>query len=58
MAIIRKQKDIKIRKIKDDTLVNPYAQELQMNLEQIEKNAIALALKTGFNIYATINTIN
>lgn len=37
MAIIRVDKDIKIRKIKDDSLVDPYIQELQMNLEQIEK---------------------
>ncbi|WP_341216942.1 glutamine--fructose-6-phosphate transaminase (isomerizing) [uncultured Wocania sp.] len=37
MAIIRLGKDIKIRKIKDDSLVDPYVQELQMNLEQIEK---------------------
>ena len=37
MAIIRKDKDIKIRKIKDDSLVDPYVQELQLNLEQIEK---------------------
>ncbi|WP_191858579.1 glutamine--fructose-6-phosphate transaminase (isomerizing) [Hanstruepera ponticola] len=37
MAILRVNKDIKIRKIKDDTLVDPYVQELQMNLEQIEK---------------------
>ncbi len=37
MAIIRLNKDIKIRKIKDDSLVAPYVQELQMNLEQIEK---------------------
>ncbi|GAA4235291.1 glutamine--fructose-6-phosphate transaminase (isomerizing) [Postechiella marina] len=37
MAIIRENKDIKIRKIKDDTLVAPYIQELQINLEQIEK---------------------
>jgi glucosamine--fructose-6-phosphate aminotransferase (isomerizing) len=37
MAIIRRHKDIEIRKIKDDSLVNPYVQELQMNLEQIEK---------------------
>ena len=37
MAIIRVNKGIKIRKIKDDTLVDPYVQELQMNLEQIEK---------------------
>ena len=37
MAIIRINKGIKIRKIKDDTLVDPYVQELQMNLEQIEK---------------------
>jgi len=37
MAIIGLGKDIKIRKIKDDSLVDPYIQELQMNLEQIEK---------------------
>ena len=37
MAIVRLHKPLKIRKIKDDTLVAPYIQELQMNLEQIEK---------------------
>ena len=37
MAIIRLDKEVKIRKIKDDSLVDPYIQELQMNLEQIEK---------------------
>lgn len=37
MAIVRKDKPLKIRKIKDDSLVDPYIQELQMNLEQIEK---------------------
>jgi glucosamine--fructose-6-phosphate aminotransferase (isomerizing) len=37
MAIIRKFKGVKVRKIKDDTLVAPYIQELKMNLEQIEK---------------------
>ncbi|WP_418602341.1 glutamine--fructose-6-phosphate transaminase (isomerizing) [Hwangdonia sp.] len=37
MAIIRLGKGIKVRKIKDDSLVVPYVQELQMNLEQIEK---------------------
>jgi len=37
MAIIRRGKNIKVRKIKDDSLVNPYVQELQLNLEQIEK---------------------
>ncbi|MFD1614568.1 glutamine--fructose-6-phosphate transaminase (isomerizing) [Gelatiniphilus marinus] len=37
MAIIRLGKEIKIRKIKDDSLVAPYIQELQLNLEQIEK---------------------
>ena len=37
MAIIRFHKDIKVRKIKDDSLVDPYVQELQINLEQIEK---------------------
>ena len=37
MANISLHKSIKIRKIKDDSLVDPYIQELQMNLEQIEK---------------------
>jgi glutamine---fructose-6-phosphate transaminase (isomerizing) len=37
MAIIRIGKSLKIRKIKDDSLVVPYVQELQLNLEQIEK---------------------
>jgi glucosamine--fructose-6-phosphate aminotransferase (isomerizing) len=37
MAIVRLHKPLKVRKIKDDTLVDPYVQELQMNLEQIEK---------------------
>jgi glucosamine--fructose-6-phosphate aminotransferase (isomerizing) len=37
MAIIRKGRDIKVRKIKGDKLVDPYIQELKMNLEQIEK---------------------
>ena len=37
MAIIRLHKPLKIRKIKSDKIVDPYIQELQMNLEQIEK---------------------
>ena len=37
MANIRLHKLMKVRKIKDDSLVNPTIQELQMNLEQIEK---------------------
>jgi len=37
MAIVRRHKGVKIRKIKDDSLVDPYVQELQLNLEQIEK---------------------
>ncbi|WP_179004239.1 glutamine--fructose-6-phosphate transaminase (isomerizing) [Winogradskyella forsetii] len=37
MAIIRRGKDVKVRKIKNDALVDPYVQELQLNLEQIEK---------------------
>ena len=37
MAILRRGKEVKIRKIKDDSLVDPYVQELQLNLEQIEK---------------------
>ena len=38
MAIVRLHKPLKIRKIKDDTYVDPYVQELQLNLEQIEKS--------------------
>lgn len=38
MAVIKRDKDVKIRKIFDDSLVNPYVQELQLNLEQIEKD--------------------
>jgi len=37
MAIVRLHKPIKVRKIKDVTLIDPYVQELKMNLEQIEK---------------------
>lgn len=37
MAVVRANKPLKIRKIKDDSLVDPYVQQLQMNLEQIEK---------------------
>ena len=37
MAVIRLNKQIKIRKIKDDSLVDPLMQELKFNLEQIEK---------------------
>ncbi len=37
MAIVRLHKPLKVRKIKDDSSVDPYIQELQLNLEQIEK---------------------
>jgi glucosamine--fructose-6-phosphate aminotransferase (isomerizing) len=37
MAVVRTHKDMKVRKIHDDSLVDPYIQELQMNLEEIEK---------------------
>ncbi len=37
MAVVRRGKGVKVRKIKDDALVDPYVQELQLNLEQIEK---------------------
>jgi glucosamine--fructose-6-phosphate aminotransferase (isomerizing) len=37
MAIIRLGRDIIIRKINDDSQVEPYVQELQLSLEQIEK---------------------
>ncbi len=38
MAVVRLGKEVKIRKIHNDSLVDPYVQELQMNLDQIEKN--------------------
>ena len=41
MAIIRLHKPLEIRKIQDDSFVDPYIQELQMNLEQIEKGGFA-----------------
>ncbi|MCF6279479.1 MAG: glutamine--fructose-6-phosphate transaminase (isomerizing) [Flavobacteriaceae bacterium] len=37
MAIIRKDKEIEIRKINDDSIITPEIQQLKMNLEQIEK---------------------
>ena len=37
MAIIRLHKETKFRKIKSDLLFDPYVQELQLNIEQIEK---------------------
>ncbi|MDT8414232.1 MAG: glutamine--fructose-6-phosphate transaminase (isomerizing) [Flavobacteriaceae bacterium] len=37
MAIVRLGREVRIRKIQDDTLVTPYIQELQLNLDQIEK---------------------
>jgi glucosamine--fructose-6-phosphate aminotransferase (isomerizing) len=37
MAVVRLGKKIKVRKIKDDSLVDPYIQKLQLNLDQIEK---------------------
>ena len=37
MAVIRTQKKIKIRKLKDDREVSPYIQELKVQLTQIEK---------------------
>ncbi|WP_372917392.1 glutamine--fructose-6-phosphate transaminase (isomerizing) [Salegentibacter sp.] len=37
MAVVRRDKGVKVRKIQDDSLVDPYVQELQLNLEQIEK---------------------
>ena len=37
MAIIRLHKDPRYRKIKDDSLFDPFVQELKLNLEQIEK---------------------
>ena len=37
IAVIRLGKELKVRKIQDDSRVDPYIQKLQMNLEQIEK---------------------
>lgn len=38
MAVVRLGKEIKVRKIQDDSLVDPYVQKLKLNLEQIEKD--------------------
>lgn len=37
MAIVRLGKEVKVRKIEDDAIIYPKVQELQMNLEEIEK---------------------
>lgn len=37
MAIIRLGREVRVRKIRDDKRVDPYIQELKLNLEQIEK---------------------
>jgi len=37
MAIIRLGKEIKLRKVKDDAIAYPNIQELQLNIEEIEK---------------------
>ncbi|UOB16208.1 glutamine--fructose-6-phosphate transaminase (isomerizing) [Abyssalbus ytuae] len=37
MAVVRIGREVKVRKIKGDKIVTPYIQELQLNLEQIEK---------------------
>lgn len=37
LAVICLDKPMKVRRIHDDSIVDPYVQELQMNLEQIEK---------------------
>ncbi len=37
MAVVRLGREVRIRKIKNDKLVDPYVQELQLNLDQIEK---------------------
>jgi glucosamine--fructose-6-phosphate aminotransferase (isomerizing) len=37
MAVVRLNREVRVRKIKDDTLVDPYIQKLKLNLEQIEK---------------------
>lgn len=38
MAVVRYAREIQVRKIKGDALVNPIIQELQLNLEEIEKS--------------------
>jgi glucosamine--fructose-6-phosphate aminotransferase (isomerizing) len=38
LAIIKLGRDIRIRKINDDSFVEPHIQELKLNLEQIEKS--------------------
>jgi glucosamine--fructose-6-phosphate aminotransferase (isomerizing) len=38
MGVIRLGREPKIRKIKDDKLIDPYVHELQMSLDQIEKS--------------------
>lgn len=37
IAVVRRGKKVKIRKIKDDSLTDTYIQELKLNIEQIEK---------------------
>ncbi|MEN8125771.1 MAG: glutamine--fructose-6-phosphate transaminase (isomerizing) [Bacteroidota bacterium] len=37
MAIIKKGREIRVRKLNDDSLIDANVQELQLNLEQIEK---------------------
>ncbi len=37
MAVISRKKGVKLRRIKNDAVVDPYIQELKINLEQIEK---------------------
>jgi glucosamine--fructose-6-phosphate aminotransferase (isomerizing) len=37
MAVVRLHKPLNVRNIKDDSIINPYVQELKINLEQIEK---------------------
>ena len=48
MAIIRLNRDIKIRKIKDDSLVDPYVQTLKMNLTDFERAAGGRKIKFSF----------
>ena len=37
MAIVKKGRAVRVRKIKDDTVIDPNVQKLKLNLEQIEK---------------------
>ena len=47
MAVVRLGKEIKLRKIQDDAITYPMIQELQMNLEEIEKGGYDHFMQQG-----------